>query len=94
MKQSTVFSCEKCGKPFSDEGKAQEHEKKCLPLEVGQRVKFLFELFSVEGRITGLGQCGDEPTVDLETDMEITDVDHLHDGKHVWVTRDNVLSVI
>lgn len=94
MKRSTVFSCEKCDKPFKAESEAKKHEEECLSLEVGQRVKFFFELMNVEGRITGLKLDDDEPIVELETDIEITDVDQLHDGKHVWVTRDNVLSVL
>lgn len=94
MKQSTVFNCEKCGKSFNDEVEAKKHEQGCLSLQVGQNVRFLFGLISTEGRITGLKQVEDEPIVELETEMEITDVDYLHDGRHVWVTRDNIFSVL
>jgi hypothetical protein len=99
MNKSEVFSCEKCGEVFSQATLAEGHEKKCLPLEIGQRVKFLYGLVMCEGRITALHPpqllgVGAKATVDLETDVPATDADFLHDGKHVWVERDNVLEVL
>lgn len=97
MIKSEVFLCEKCGKAFGNTEGVLEHEKKCLDLRVGQKVKFLFMMTHCEGHITALHEpaiLGAEPTVDLESEYEITDVDIFHDGKHVFVTRENVLEII
>lgn len=97
MKQVTTYACEKCGETFVDRQTAEGHESTCLSLAVGQRVAFMFELCPCEGRITALNPpktTSGKPTVDLETDTVITDVDQWHDGKHVWVTRDNIVRIL
>ncbi|QQG42552.1 MAG: hypothetical protein HYW15_03560 [Candidatus Giovannonibacteria bacterium] len=97
MKKFYVFYCEICGESSKDSKLIKKHEKYCIPLKIGQRVKFIFGLISCEGRITGLKpplHFGAKATVDLETDVEVTDVDYLHDGKHVWVERDQISEVL
>lgn len=97
MKKFYVFSCETCGESSNQSNTIKEHEKHCIPLKVGQRVKFIFGLILCEGRITDLKpppHLGAKATVDLEADVEIADVDLLHDGKHVWVERNQISEVI
>jgi len=97
VKKSEIFSCGKCGHVFEKEKPAEEHEEKCLTLAVGQKVKFLYGLLTCEGRITGLHppkHLGDLPTVDLETEEEIDEVDQTHDGRHARVGRSEVCEVL
>lgn len=97
MKSSTTYRCEKCGFMSADADEILLHEPACLPLEIGQTVKFEFNLVTETGRVTGLQPpktIGQQATVDLETDSEITDVDMLHDGKHVWVERNCVTEIL
>lgn len=97
MKKFEVFACEKCGWASNQAEPVEEHEKKCLSLVVGQKVKFRFELLSFEGRITALNapdHFGAKAMVDIETEDEITEVDQLHDGRHIWVERDQVKKIL
>ncbi|HEY4497725.1 MAG TPA: hypothetical protein VJC20_03175 [Candidatus Paceibacterota bacterium] len=97
MRKHEVFSCKTCGEFFESKRLTKDHENKCLPLKVGQKVRFDFGLLPCEGRITVLHpprNAAAKPTVHLETDIEVTDVDVLHDGKHVWVERDQVCEIL
>ena len=99
MKKYSVFLCEKCGR-FSDVAAAiATHEERCLPLAVGQQVRFLFGLISREGRITATlpaQKLGARPTVGIKTEKLITDIDFSRgqDGKHVWVDWKDVQSIL
>lgn len=57
---------------------------------------FNFSLLPYEGRVTAIHpplRLGQPPTVELETDEAITDIDwsQAQDGRHVWVERDAIL---
>ena len=103
MYRIIYYQCKNCEGLFESTSDCSEHERGCLPLEVGQLVSFpLHHLSTYEGRITevhkavSLGAKVSKAFVCIETDEEIdgqADWSQLHDGKHFIAMWDEVTLV-